>query len=82
MTNRKQTIMLFGVIASILTAPALASPAQKRVHPRDYIAHMPVEPDIVPVADAPKADPRPDCFVSLSPMEVTKGIRHWTGKCH
>ncbi len=80
MVFKRTFLILVGV--ACFSAP-IAAHAQKHSHPRDYFARVSVEPEIAPAAEAHKPmDTRPDCFVSNSPVEVTRGIRHWTGKCN
>lgn len=80
--TRKHTFWFFVVIASVFSSAASASPTHRRAHPSEFYARAPEVADVSPVADSPRAEARPDCFVSYTPVEVTRGIRHWTGKCH
>jgi hypothetical protein len=63
-----------------LAAPATAQgrdhgvrrPAQQE---RDFYATVPAgDAHITPAASH-------ECFTTSSPMEATKGIRHWSGRC-
>lgn len=82
MVRKRISLLLLGAV-TFSAAVAPTAYAQKHAHPRDYYARATEEVDVAPVAEAPKpVDTRPDCFVSFTPIEVTRGIRHWTGKCH
>jgi len=68
---------LIGVSLSSL-APAQASSARVRLHVSDFYAHAPEEPTVTIRSEPEKS---PNCYVSLSATEVSRGIRHWTNKC-
>jgi hypothetical protein len=82
MVRKRISLLLLGAV-TFSAAMASTAYAQKRAHPRDYLARAAEEVDLAPVAEAPKpVDTRPDCFVSYTAVEANRGIRHWTGKCH
>lgn len=78
---RNRLFLTLILLGTSLASGALAAEKHKRAHPHDFYARAAETADDL-MADAPQTNARPDCFVSYSPAEVTKGIRHWTGKCH
>jgi hypothetical protein len=73
------TVLLVG---ASLTSAAVASEKSRRTRAADFYARASdaVVDDMT--SSVTRRHARPDCFVSYTPVEVTRGIRHWTGKCH
>lgn len=71
------------LVGAALTSDALAAEKHKRAHAQDFYARATEDIADDFTASTPRTGGgRPDCFVSYTPAEATKGIRHWTGKCH
>lgn len=68
-------------IVAALTPAALATPRHTHPQAREFFARAANEADMVPTLAAHHESHNGDCFRSLSPVEVTRGIRHWTGNC-
>lgn len=72
-------LALFACFCLAALAPAQARDQGAR-HPaqqdRDFYATVPAqaEAEVTPAASR-------GCFVTNSPMEAAKGIRHWSGRC-
>lgn len=67
-------------IVSGLSPAALASP-KHHAHARDFYARATDDVEIAPTLAVQKETHGGDCFKSLTPVELTRGIRHWTGNC-
>lgn len=83
MRDRKTLVFsLLGVfLASGFSAPALAGPSRLHLHTSDFYAYAPEEPSTGPRQGLESAPHATSCYVSFSAAEVSRGIRHWTGKC-
>ncbi|KAF2992830.1 hypothetical protein OGR47_07230 [Methylocystis sp. MJC1] len=79
---RNRLFLTLILVGTSLASGALAAEKHKRAHPQDFYARAAENSADDLMAGAPQTNARPDCFVSYSPAEVTKGIRHWTGRCH
>jgi hypothetical protein len=77
-SGRAACVALLSGLCLIAAAPVEARDNSKGVphHANEFYAVAPThaEPE-----DAPAT--RGQCFTTNSPMEATKGIRHWSGRC-
>ncbi len=80
MKYAKVSIVIATVI-SVLSTAALASQRHLHPHARDFYAKTSDEGDIAPTLAVQKETHGSDCFRSVTPVELTRGIRHWTGNC-
>lgn len=69
------------VFAASIPGPSIADSRHRRAHPTEFYARAPEGVDVDLVDVAQKERHHGDCFRSLTPTEVTRGIRHWTGNC-
>ncbi len=70
--------LLSGLCLAVL-APAQArdhGPRQPAQQDREFYATAPAQTEAVVTPAASHG-----CFVTNSPMEATKGIRHWSSRC-
>ncbi len=59
---------------------AVAAPKQRHAQPSEFYARAPEEVETISLPQK-ETHHGADCFRSLTPVEVTRGIRHWTGNC-
>jgi hypothetical protein len=67
-------------VASGFVSAAVASERHKSARAKDFYARA--SDEVFSDATSSIQAARTDCFVSYTPVEATRGIRHWTGKCH
>jgi hypothetical protein len=77
---RNQLFLTALFVGASMTSAAAASQKARWKHASDFYARASEEPGEA-ASSVPTRRGRPDCFVSYTPVEVTRGIRHWTGKC-
>lgn len=75
-----RALFIGSAIVAALSPTALAS-QRHHAQARDFFARAIDEADVTPTLAAHKETHGSDCFRSLTPVEVTRGIRHWTGNC-
>ncbi len=80
MTRTRIFITVLAIGTGFASA-ALASERHKSTHPKDFFARVSDDAPGDITSSVPQAAARPDCFVSYTPAEATRSIRHWTGKC-
>ncbi len=68
-------------VVSGFSPAALASQKHLHAHAREFFARAVDDGPIAPTLAVQKETHGSECFRSLTPVEFTRGIRHWTGNC-
>lgn len=77
----RKSLCLALLLASIVPSASFAG-SKQRPHARDFYARVPEEPETISLPQHETTTHHGgDCFRSLTPVEMTRGIRHWTGSC-
>ncbi|MGJ0505920.1 MAG: hypothetical protein ACR652_02050 [Methylocystis sp.] len=78
----RKSLCLALLLASILPSASFAGSKQRTAHARDFYARVPEEPETISLPQHETTTHHGgDCFRALTPVEMTRGIRHWTGAC-
>lgn len=76
-------LRLFCLVALTLASVvpnAVAAPKQRHAQPNEFFARAQEEVETISLPQK-EMHHGGDCFRSLTPVEATRGIRHWTGNC-
>jgi len=74
------SLSLVALTLASVAPSAVAAPKQRHAHPGEFFARAPEEVETISLPQK-EAHHGGDCFRALSPVEITRGIRHWTGNC-